>query len=126
MTSPQTKKYASNLTLMSFYTALVASLLLFPGISRANDTHTHTTEVTIHAYYGEAGEDGHGGHVYKAKVVHGHHNYFIYLHQPLPQLASHIHAKAHVSIANNTDRWMTISIDGHSAKIHKVVKIHHD
>lgn len=126
MTSPQTKTHTVTLALTAFYTALVASLLLFPGISRANDAHTHTTDVTIHAYYGEAGTDGHGGHVYKAKVAHGHHSYFIYLHQPLPQLASHIHAKAHVSINSDTDRWVSISIDGHSARIHKVVKIHHD
>ncbi len=97
-------------------------MFLFPQQIRANDTYS--THVTVHDYYGEVGHDGNGGHIYKAKVYHGHHYYYIYLHHPLPELRRHIHEKAHLLISRRSDRWLSIGIDGRSARIHSVKKIH--
>ncbi len=87
----------------------------------ANDS----IQVTIHRYDGESGHDSQGNHTYRAKVHHGHHYYYVYMYQPLPELAKHMHEKTPVAV-NSTGHWLAISIDGNSAKIHKVVKIGHN
>lgn len=81
-------------------------------------------QVTIHRYDGESGHDQHGDHTYRAKVHHGHHYYYVYMHSALPELAKHMHDKTPVAV-NSSGHWLSISIDGTSAKIYKVVKIGH-
>ncbi|MFT5470962.1 MAG: hypothetical protein ACI8UO_006095 [Verrucomicrobiales bacterium] len=97
---------------------LLAASLLFFGVARANDTYN--LRVTIHEYYGEVGHDSSGGHLYGAKVHHGHHYYYVYLHQPLPELRDHIHDKGRVQVASRSDRWLRLSIHNDSAQIHSV------
>ncbi|MFK5923587.1 MAG: hypothetical protein QM496_15520 [Verrucomicrobiota bacterium] len=105
----------------------LALVVLLPQASQADD-NTYTIDVTLHAYYGESGHDGHGGHTYKVKVAHGHHQYYVYLHQTLEDLAhgAHDHAGAHVVVARGSERWLQLAYKGHTARIHKVVRIHHD
>lgn len=104
---------------------LLSATVLLAGLARANDTYQ--LHVTIHDYYGEVGHDHDGSHLYGAKVHHGHHYYYVYLHQPLPELRDHIHEKAHVLVASGSDRWLRLSIPGHndSARVHRVKIIGH-
>jgi len=103
--------------------AAIIVCMLFPQVSRADDTYS--IGVIYHRYDGHKGHDEHGGNLYRVKVQHGHHFYFIYLHQPLPQLRGHMHEKIPVVVSSETDRWLTLSIHGNSARVHKVVEIEH-
>lgn len=69
------------------------------------------------------GRDGCFSSKDKAKVFHGHHFYFVYLHQPLPELRSHIHEKAVVTLRSNGG-WSSIRIHDDYARIHKTVRLH--
>lgn len=122
-TFPQNKQPSMALIQMGVLSALMAALILFPSLSQADEV-TRVTDVTIMAYYGEAGDDGHGGHFYKAKVTHDHQDYFIYLNNPLPQLSKHILSKVQVITSAATGKWLKISSDGHSARIEKIEKAH--
>ncbi len=117
---PQLRQRASRV-LIALGVLAFASLL--PVEARAD--HGNNILVTYHRYDGQVGHDANGGHLYRVKVHHGHHYYYIYLHQPLPQLRGHMHEKVPVQVGRN-DRWITLSIHGHSARIHKVVTIGHD
>lgn len=105
----------------------LALVVLFPKNVSADD-NDYTIDVTLHAYYGESGHDAHGGHIYKVKVSHGHHQYHVYLHQTIEDLAhgAHDHARAYVLVSRSSDRWLRLSYRGHSARVHRVVRLHHD
>ncbi|MCF6312841.1 MAG: hypothetical protein L3J39_10360 [Verrucomicrobiales bacterium] len=113
--------------ILSYSLFSIVLAALFSQASFADD-NTYTIDVTLHAYYGEAGHDGHGGHLYKVKVSHGHHQYYVYLHQTIEGLGhgAHDHAGAHVVVSRGSERWLSLSYNGHFARVHKVTRIHHD
>ncbi len=128
MTTTSKNTYFSNAVCPVVFSAIcLLAVFLLPHTSQADD-ETYSTHVTLHAYYGESGSDGHGGHTYKVKVAHGHHQYYVYLHTPLPELnhGAHDHAKADVIVSKGSDKWLQLTYQGKSARIHKVAVIHHD
>jgi len=112
--------------ILSFSLLSLVLVALFPQPSMADDTYV--IDVTLHAYYGEAGHDEHGGHLYKVKVSHGHHQYYVYLHQTIHGLGhgADDHDRAHIVVSQRSDRWLSLSYNRHSARVHKVIRIHHD
>jgi len=104
--------------------AFLIIVALLPQTTRAaHPNETYTINVTYHRYDGQVGHDGNGGHIYRVKVQHGHHFYYVYLHNALPQLKGHMHQKVSVVVSRASDRWLTLTVHGKSARIHKVTRI---
>lgn len=84
----------------------------------------YTVRVRVHDYIGEV-HDPRGRHLYRVEVHHGGHTYALFLHQPLPELASM--AGSHVEIiASGPDRrWRTLSVHGRGARIHDTIHLRH-
>ncbi len=105
-----------------FFAAFIFTAICLPQTSQAADNYT--IHVTVEHYDGEVEHDGH--HYYKVKVKNGDHQYDVYLHDAMPELAKLIHKKVNILVSRDSNKWLTLSSHDHSSKISSVKRIHHD